>query len=123
MRLFCSILTLLFSTQILGAEFTRYLDKNKPLAIQILEKEKLHINENCFKHFKECESFLKKNANPHATADKNHNLIGHPAGEFCTNSNGKPEIFFDAKNNQYDFCNFNEQYIVDSWDFYNRYRK
>ena len=114
---------ILFSTQLLAENFTRYLEKHTPSIIKIFNKDNLHINENCFKNFIECKNYFQKNANSKKMITKTSNLIGHPAGQFCINSNGTPEIFYDVKNNQYDFCNFNEKYIVDSWDFYNRFNK
>lgn len=119
MRLIFGLIFLLFSIRIQAEDFVRYLEKNKPSIIKIFINEKLHINEKCFNDFNNCKKFLKKNANSQKSSQKIHNLIGNPAGQFCINSKGTPEIFFDAKKNQYDFCNFNESYIIDSWDFYN----
>ena len=123
MKLLCLIAIILFSSTAIAEDFTRYLEKNIPTKIQILEKEKMHVNDNCFNNFETCTQFLKKTANNKISKGNKHNLTGHPAGAFCTNSQGMPEIFFDVKNNQYDFCNFNEKYIVDAWDFYNRFNK
>lgn len=117
------LVLLIHIPQISAEVFTRYLEINKPSIIEILEREKLHINKQCFDNFVECTKFLKKKANSKPIIKRNFKYIGHPSSDFCLSSKGHSEIFIDKSNNQYDYCSFNETFIIDSWDFYNRYKK
>jgi putative hemolysin len=46
----------------------------------------------------------------------------HPASHFCIKSTGKSEIYYDSENNQHDYCVFENKFIIDSWDFYKRFK-
>lgn len=120
MRVFYILVSVLFSQTIQTEIFTRYFERTEVSGIEILEKSKLHINENCYKNFEECSKFLKSKIKSKHIENKKNNLIGNPASHFCLTAGGSPEIFHDNLNKQYDFCNFEEKYIIDSWDYYTR---
>ena len=98
--------------------YTHYLDRKTAKQVEILEKNKLHINEKCFNEFQKCLEFLKIQAPKSISNPEVSKLLENPASRFCKLAKGRAEIFMDKKNNQYDFCVFSNQYIVNSWDYY-----
>lgn len=51
---------------------------------------------------------------------KKKNEYGHPASKFCSLQEGKNLILRDEKNRQYDFCQFKDGSMVESWGLYDR---
>ena len=114
---------LFFQDSLFAAQFYKSIDHNKSSEIEIFEIEKLHVNKLCFEHYQDCLTFLKEKVNSKAVTFPKSPPVGHPASQFCQSANGRSEIFHDQKYNQYDFCAFDEKYIIDSWNFYNRFKK
>lgn len=50
-------------------------------------------------------------------------LAGHPAAFFCGSAGGLNRILKDPKNKEYDFCEFKDGSMINSWHLYNRARK
>lgn len=80
----------------------------------------LNVSESCSKNKKSCwKYFDQKVKNPHVKTK----LKGNPASIFCGEINGVSAIVKDSKNNEYDFCRFQKDYYVDSWDLFKRRNK
>lgn len=94
----------------------------KKINIELLNG--MHVNQKCIEAQSDCLSVLNKLKK---TGDKSiapyPKLVGNPASNHCQQSGGYSEILHDEKNNEYDYCVFNEKYFVDSWDFYKQKRK
>jgi hypothetical protein len=115
------IIGLLLSTSALHAEvFTHQYERNKSEKIQMVLVDGMNISESCSKNIKSCwKYFNQKIKNSHVKTK----LKGHPASIFCSEVNGISLIVRDSKNNEYDFCKFETDFYVDSWDLLERRNK
>lgn len=50
-------------------------------------------------------------------------LAGHPAAFYCGSAGGHNRILKDSENNEYDFCEFKDGTMINSWNLYNRAKK
>lgn len=50
-------------------------------------------------------------------------LAGHPAAFYCGSAGGLNRILKDSKNNEYDFCEFKDGSMINSWHLYNKAKK
>lgn len=92
--------------------------------INIVELDGMLVNENCLKQKKDCLMFFIKNEKKQKKiVQKDHVQAGNPASIYCSSVHGASEIYTDIGNNQYDFCNFDEKYIIDSWSLLKRFKK
>lgn len=116
-----SFIALLISLNTLHAEvFTHQYERNKSQKIEIVTVDDMKVSEACSKYKKSCfSSFDRKKISVH----KKTKLKGNPASIYCHEKGGRSLIFRDAKNNEYDFCKFEKDFYVDSWDLYKRYAK
>lgn len=81
--------------------------------IQLIEtKEKILVTENCLKS---CKAIEVLNGKPAVTSPGNKALIGNPASTFCNSIGGVVRILKDPKGDEYDFCQFPDQSMIDTW--------
>lgn len=69
--------------------------------------------ESCSKPCKALE-VLNKKIQPKAVDSKSP-LVGNPASKFCASVDGKVRILRDEKGNEYDFCEFADKSMFDTW--------
>lgn len=50
-------------------------------------------------------------------------LAGHPAAFYCGSAGGLNRIVKDSKNNEFDFCEFKDGSMINSWHLYNKSKK
>ncbi|GEM_PF-655587 len=69
-----------------------------------------------------CDAYkaLSKKASPKSA---NVPLAGHPAAFYCGSAGGLNRILKDSKNNEYDFCEFKDGSMINSWHLYNKAKK
>jgi putative hemolysin len=115
---------ILFNLNLYSLELSRPVGDGSNVAkIEIFNIDELNVNEFCFKNKKECINFfikLKKNKNK---ASKDIVQLGHPASINCQELGGLSEIYTDSSGNQHDYCNFNQKYIIDSWNLLKSFKK
>lgn len=116
-----SFIVLLMTTHTLHAEvFTHQYERSKSEKIEIVTVDNMKVSESCSKNKKSCFAlFDRKKVSVH----KKTKLRGNPASIYCHEKGGFSSIFKDEKNNEYDFCRFEKDFYVDSWDLYKRYAK
>lgn len=83
--------------------------------------EGLQVNGECLKAREACLAMLAKAPAPIPKGPEN--TVGHPASKYCHAKGGASVILIDVKHNQYDYCLFQNKYLVDSWDLYRKYNK
>lgn len=54
---------------------------------------------------------------------KDTHQAGNPASIYCQSVGGVSEIYTDQENNQHDYCNFQDKYIIDSWNLLKRFKR
>ncbi len=92
--------------------------------INIVDLDGMSVNENCYAHKKDCFMFfINKEKAPKKQSKKDPQQVGNPASIYCNSIGGVSEIYTDKENNQHDYCNFNESYIIDSWNLLKRFKR
>jgi putative hemolysin len=117
--LFFFIFILSFSS-LLADEYLRHTANNKIGSIDIYSVDNLHMNKLCSEEINKCLLYLraaKGNTKRQLNPEHSPNL----ASDFCKKAGGHSEIFSDRKNSQYDFCVFKNGYIIDSWEYFQRF--
>lgn len=118
-----SFLLLFFFALNVRAEVLLHKSSNAPAKkINIEKLNGLHVNIECIQNKKECLTFItnSKKTDPASISQTKQfqHVLGNPASNFCETNKGSSEILSDLKNNEYDYCVFENKYFVDSWDFY-----
>lgn len=96
------------------------LEKNKTETISIVLINDMKVNNECLKNKKMCLDILSVPVKSKLIEEK---LSGNPASIFCFNKKGESIILRDNKFNEYDYCKFPGGMMVDSWDFFGKYKK
>lgn len=114
----------LISTNALGESYTMSLP-NKKLKIETTSISGVEVSATCFikkgkTHPCEAYSALKK-----VVKAKNSDvpLAGHPAAFYCGSAGGLNRILKDSKNNEYDFCEFKDGSMINSWHLYKKAKR
>lgn len=116
---------MLFSTSlVIGDEMKYRPDKQTIKIIKIEKYEGLHVNEQCLLDKKKCIKLFDGNKiYKLQTANNPKEFAGNQASDFCRSIKGSPVILEDKKNNEYDYCKFQNKYFVDAWDLFKMYQK
>lgn len=96
--------------------------KFKEIKIEFRKMNGIEVNEQCFKN-KSCKALEALSAKIVETKSSNANvvgkkLIGDPASQLCLEHMGKNIILNDGDRKEYDFCEFGDGSIFNSWQFY-----
>jgi putative hemolysin len=101
------------------ATYQIYKDSKK-VDIKTRTYKGLHLTADCFKgDIPKCDAFsaTKKAVTPSKSATDS---VGNPAARYCNDKNGVSRILITAKNEQFDYCAFNDGSMIDSWDLFNK---
>lgn len=102
---------------LLAEEFTFHLSKTKSTKISIQRLNGIQVNAECLKEKKACLKIIDAAKKRKADMKKNkEGAFGNPASLNCEAHQGDPEILTDKKNNEYDYCLFDNKFLLDSWD-------
>lgn len=96
------------------------ITKSETRRVRIKSLDELRVSTNCFDKKKSCQKFFSAKQNIIHYKSK---LSGNPASIFCAEKKGVSVILRDDKKNEYDFCQFNDEYLIDSWDLFRKYNK
>ena len=101
-------------------EYAIFIEKNYQI-FRTTEVNKLEFDNSCFKAGKTptCEAALAAN-NKSEPVYKTQNLF-HPAANFCEARGGRNLIALDYKRDEYNFCRFKDNSMVNSWAMYNKH--
>lgn len=118
--IFCMILN---SSVVFAETYEMNLPKKK-VKLEIQKYEEVHLSESCLQKNKKptCDAYAaltKKIKETHP----NIPLAGHPAATFCGSAGGVNRILTKPNTTQYDFCEFKDKSMIDSWDLYNHFHK
>jgi putative hemolysin len=85
------------------------------------EVNELELDTSCFKagNTPNCEAATAA-SNKTAPKYKRENLF-HPAALFCEARGGRNLIAIDSKHDEFNFCRFKDNSMVNSWAMYNKY--
>jgi len=111
-----TILLFLFSSTYLKAEvFTWATEKNKELKVEIQKLDNILVNEECIKNKTICKKIIDEVKKNKSETKPEKGPLGNPASTKCSLNKGQSEILRDNKHNEYDFCLFEQKYLIDSW--------
>lgn len=112
---------LLFSFQLFGADQFRIWKDGKFRSIDIYSKDNTQFGKKCSQNPKSCLAFKAYKIKP-INVTKDNELAGHPASDHCEAIGGKVYILEDNKRAQYNFCEFSDGSMIDSWSLYNQFK-
>lgn len=98
-----------------------YSDYNLKNSIQIIESEKIHMNQECKDNEVNCIGMIKQRISIMKKPAKKA-LKGNPASELCHSIGGSSKIYYDKEHNEYDYCKI-KHYELSSWDIYYQLKK
>jgi putative hemolysin len=119
-----AILLTLFSSCAIAESYMMALP-DKTLKIETRSHDGIELTNSCFaKKTKtpQCEAFKALNRKVEVKRP-NVPLAGHPAAFYCGSAGGLNRILKDSKNNEYDFCEFKDGSMINSWHLYNKSKK
>ncbi len=111
---------LVFSVSSAHADQTlKYFNNDKYSDVKIKTYEKANLTESCFKGGKpNCKAWTTFNAKAKTPTKNPTPLAGNPAALYCWDVGAKNRILKAQNGDQYDFCVFDDNSMVDSWDLY-----
>lgn len=80
-----------------------------------VEIQGINMSETCSK---KCTALNKLKPSKLKINNPIPSLAGHPASKLCTALEGMNRVVTNDKNQQYDFCEFKDKSMVDSWGLY-----
>ncbi|MEN0060262.1 MAG: DUF333 domain-containing protein [Bdellovibrio sp.] len=96
----------------------KYYINNAYTTIEIQKQGKVRVDAVCSKKLSKCTALQVANGKRFPASPHKGPLFGNPASSYCWDVGGKSRILKDEKNNQYDYCVFNDGSMVDAWDLY-----
>lgn len=87
--------------------------------IEIVSFKEMKVNLPCKRNAKTCLALKSKKQK----LEKEKKLAGHPASKTCLLHGGAPVILKDKKRNEYDFCRFKDNSLIDSWSLLDKETK
>lgn len=101
---------------------------NSPLKLRYFQNEsykqvvtekvgQFRVDEKCAKS-SSCKSLQIAKGGPYKIHKTKASFIGNPAANYCWDVGAKNRVLKDEKNNQYDYCVFEDGSIIDAWTLY-----
>ncbi|WP_295900349.1 DUF333 domain-containing protein [uncultured Bdellovibrio sp.] len=118
-----AILNILFSLSFLVAHASpedlnlKYFVNNAYTQVQTKKIDKFRVNDLCVKK-QNCKAMLTAKGKPFKVQQTKAPFTGNPGANYCWDVGAKNRVLKDDKNNQYDFCVFDDGSMVDAWDLY-----
>lgn len=115
------IFLILLSSQSASAASTdlklKYFVINTYTQVQTQKVGNFRINDLCVKK-QNCKAMLVAKEKPFKIQQTKAPFVGNPAANYCWDVGAKNRVLKDDKNNQYDFCVFEDGSMIDAWDLY-----
>ncbi|NUN05089.1 MAG: DUF333 domain-containing protein [Bdellovibrio sp.] len=99
-----------------GAEFKYYVN-GQYKSIVIVKIDGLNFNSSCLKETS-CKALRISRGVAFKIHETNSSLAGNPGANYCWDVGAKNRILKDSKNNEYDFCVFDDGSMIDAWNLY-----
>jgi len=106
---------LLSSFAIKAEVFTWATEKNKEQKVEIKKLDGILVNDECFSNKTVCLKIIAAVKKDKSQKKPEKGPLGNPASTKCSMNKGQSEILRDGKHNEYDFCLFEQKYLIDSW--------
>lgn len=91
----------------------RYFNKGTYESVTIVKVDNLKVNE-MYRLKNKCQALTIAKGKPHK-AESSSGPVYHNAGaSYCWDVGAKNRILKDAKNNEYDFCVFEDGFMIDA---------
>jgi len=110
---------IIITPNIFAEEFIKH-DESK---ITLVELDGMFVNEKCKSESVKCFKALMALKKMPQKFSQNEEQKGNPASEYCQSLKGKSEIYKDKSNNDWDFCEFKNGFLIDSWALYKRFKE
>jgi uncharacterized protein len=86
--------------------------------VKIQEYNGLKLSQDCFKeNIPRCEAFTAATKSTKLSSSAS-GIAGHPAARLCRERGGVNRIIGDPRNKQYDYCQFKDGSMADTWSLY-----
>ncbi|MBO9666713.1 MAG: DUF333 domain-containing protein [Bdellovibrio sp.] len=114
------IIAFLLSFAAQAGEFSlRYYNNDKYELVKITEVQKTRVTSNCIKNGKpSCKAWSIFLGKPFKVSAQKVPLLGNPAAHYCWDVGAKNRILKADNNEQTDYCVFDDNSMIDSWDLY-----
>lgn len=120
MRFYFLLLFLTSMHSLAVASTFRYFTNGNYTNVEIVNIANLKVNEFCRSKAK-CKAVIVANGKPFK-AERSSGPVYHNAGaSYCWDVGAKNRILKDAKNNEYDFCVFDDGSMIDAWNLYSKH--
>jgi putative hemolysin len=103
----------------LAEDFIKH-DESK---INLVELDGMLVNEKCKNDSINCFKTLMTLKKMPSKFSQNTDQKGNPASDYCKKLKGKNEILKDKNNNEWDFCELKNGFVIDSWALYKRFKE
>lgn len=98
----------------------KYNIDGKSTVVNIVEIKKNKVSANCLKN-SSCLAMKISNGKPAKIQVTKSPFVGNPGANYCWDVGAKNRILVDEKNNQYDFCVFEDGSMIDAWNLYSKH--
>ncbi|WP_374076676.1 DUF333 domain-containing protein [Bdellovibrio bacteriovorus] len=95
----------------------KYFVNNAYTQVQTQKIGNFRINDLCVKK-QNCKAMLVAKGKPFKVQETKAPFVGNPGANYCWDVGAKNRVLKDEKNNQYDFCVFEDGSMIDAWDLY-----
>lgn len=113
------ILLLLLATTLCAStsygESLKVAKNGKYESIQVIKYQTFNITSDCAKNKCLALEATKKKV---VTKVSRVPLLGNPASTYCKSAGGVSRILIGQDKKQYDYCMFQDESMIDSWDLY-----
>lgn len=110
--------TLLLSLAFASSDLElRYFVNNAYTKVETKKVDNFRVNDVCVKN-KKCKAMEVAKGKPFKIKPTKTPFVGNPGANYCWDAGAKNRVLKDSKNNQYDFCVYEDGSMVDAWDLY-----
>jgi putative hemolysin len=98
----------------------KYLSNGKYLDVKIVKIGKSKVSIDCQANTA-CTALKVANGKAFKIQLTSAPFVGNPGANYCWDIGAKNRILKDEKNNQYDFCVFEDGSMIDAWNLYSKH--
>lgn len=113
---------LIVSASISFAEVTnkfKYFVNGKYTDVETISISSVRVNLLCKNTA--CKALKVANGKPFKIQKTEAPFVGNIGANYCWDVGAKNRILLDSKNNQYDFCVFDDGSMIDAWNLYTKH--
>lgn len=95
----------------------KYFTNNSYILVTTKKIGAFQVNDLCQKN-SSCKALQIAKGKPFKIQPTKAPFLGNPAANYCWDAGAKNRILKDEKNNQYDYCVFDDGSMIDAWNLY-----